>query len=215
MTQSDGGLFYIDNLGNLTYWQKSHLAAQYSTPVWTITPDAPPTPGATATAIPYYREGFRWVADPQRVWNAIGITPFSPDGSSLAIITPSNATAVNTSQQQYGAQPRDITSYLQSATEMQSQANWIFTNFGQVQIRVENVKIDAAPYPAAWPLILGINVGDVVTVQNWQIGDGGTTGTFRVSQIRRMIAYGGDDPEDDPQASVTLTLDYEPPSYWS
>lgn len=213
IAQSDGGLMFIDNLGNLTYWQKSHLAAQYASPVWTITPQSPPTPGATLTAYPYYREGYRWLADPQRVWNAILITPFSPDGASLADITPSNATSANASQAQYGAQPRQVNSYLQSATGQQSQADWILSNFGQVQIRVDNLRIDAAAYPAAWPLVLGINVGDVVTVQNWQIGGGGITGTFRISNVKRVIRFGDD--REPAEASVVLQADFEPSSYWS
>ena len=219
LAQSDGGLLFVDNLGNLTYWQKSHLAAQYSSPVWTLTPDAPPTAGAAAAAVPYYKEQFSWVADPQKIWNAIGITPFSPDGTIPATVAPSSAPAVTASQQQYGAQPFQITSYLQSQPEMQTQANWLFTNYGQLQIRVSHARFDAAPYPAAWPLILGVNVGDVVTCQNWQVGGGGATGTFRVSSINREIRFGGmsDGNAGDGVvvASVELVLDYEPPSYWS
>ena len=50
ITGSDGGLMYVDNLGNLTYWQKTHLAGQYSSPVWTIGPDtgSPRTTGKSS-----------------------------------------------------------------------------------------------------------------------------------------------------------------------
>ena len=206
IAQSDGGLLFVDSLGNLTYWQKSHLAAQYSSPVWTL------GPAASGATIPYYQD-FRWTGDPQRVWNAITVTPFSPDGASLPVITPASASSVAASQQQYGAQPLPITSYLQSTSEMQSQANWLLANFGQLQIRVDNVKVDAAPYPAAWLLVLGASVGDVVSVQNWQVGGGGTTGTFRISSLDRKISFAGDNGEVE--GSLTLTLDYEPSSYWS
>ena len=213
ITKSDGGLFFIDNLGNVTYWQKSHLAAQYSSPVWTFTPQAPPTAGAPSTAIPYWREGFTWTADPQYVWNAIALAPYSPDGSVLASITPADAAAAETSQQQYGAQPYQQSSYLQDTSEMQSFADWLLTNYGQVQIHVEGLKVDAAPYPAAWPVVLGVNVGDVVTCANWQIGGGGASGTFRVTSLKRRIVFGDD--REPTEASVTLTLSYEPASYWS
>ena len=46
---------------------------------------------------------------------------------------------------------------------MQSQANWLFEFYGTPQRRAEKVKIDAAAYPAAWILVMGVNVGDVVT----------------------------------------------------
>lgn len=207
IAQSDSGLLFVDNLGNLTYWQRPHLAAQYTTPAWTLGPAAD-----GATVIPYQRPA-RWTADPQRIWNTIQITPYSPSGATLPIVTPANAAAVTASQQQYGAQPYDITSYLQSTAEMLSQANWLLTEYGQLRIRAEDVTVDAASYPAAWPLVLGVNVGDVVSMTNWQIGGGGTSGTFRVSRIRRNITYGAKGAQ--PEASVTLTLDWEPSSRWT
>jgi len=199
IVSSDGGLMFVDNLGSLTYWQRSHLASQSA--VWTIGPGQDP----------YYRE-IRWIADPQRVWNAVVLTPFSPDGATLALITPNQAAAVNASQAQYGAQPKPVTSYLQSQAEMQAQANSLFANYGAVHIRTENVKLDAAPDPALWSLVLGINVADLTTMQNWQIGGGGTTWTLRVSEIRRHIEFNGDTGRTE--GSVTLKGDFEP-TYWA
>jgi hypothetical protein len=207
ITQSDGGLFYVDNPGNLTYWQKTHLAAQYSSPAWTIGPAA-----AGASVIPYDLKA-RFTADPQRVWNAVVLTPFSPDFASLPLISPTAASAVNTSQQQNGAQQLALTGYLQSPAEIQTFANWIFTEFGQPRVRAYDVKIDAATYPAAWGMVLGVNCGDVASVQAWQIGGGGATYTLRVTQVKRRIVFGGQD--GDVEGSVTLTLDFEPASYWS
>ena len=207
IAQSDGGLLYVDSQGNLTYWQKSHLASQYSSPAWTLGPAA-----NGATVIPYART-IRWTADPQRVWTFIAITPFAPDGSQLAIIEPTNAAGVNAAQRQYGAQPLPITSYLQSTTEMQTQASWLFTNFGQLQIRAESVRVDAASYPAAWALVLGCSVGDVVSAQNWEIGGGGNTATFRISGIRRHLSFAGQSGQVE--GSVELQLDWEPSSYWT
>ena len=39
---SDGGMLFIDNCGNLNYWQRTHLASQYSSPVWTLGPTTSP-----------------------------------------------------------------------------------------------------------------------------------------------------------------------------
>jgi len=204
--QSDSGLLFIDNTGLLTYWQRPHLASQYSNPVWAIGP-------TTANGeIPYYRE-IKWVTDPQRIWNAIQVVPFSPTGALLPLITPVNASAVQASQLRYGAQPLQVQSLLQSQTEMASQANWLFAQFGQPLRRAEQVKIDASAYPPAWQLFLGVNVGDVVTVEDWEIGGGGTSNTFRVTEIRRRISYGANDA--DITATVELTCDAEPASYWS
>jgi hypothetical protein len=203
---SDGGMLYVDNVSNLTYWQKTTLASQYSNPVWLIGPTT------SLGHIPYDRD-VHWILDPQRAWNAISISPYSPTNASLPLVTPSNGTGVEVSQKQYGAQPYPINNYLQSQAEMQDQADWLFTYFGVPQRRVERIKIDAASYPAAWQLVMGINVGDVVQVEDWQIGGGGALWTFRVTEIKRTFCFGA--REEEIEASVELTCDYEPPAYWS
>jgi hypothetical protein len=207
LQQSDSGMLYVDNCNHLTYWQRPHLAGQYSSPVWNIGP-------TTSTGrIPYYRE-IQWITDPQRIWNAIGISPLSPTGAALPIITPQNASEVDASQVQYGAQPLQITSWLQETSEMQNQANWLFEFYGTPQRRAQQVKIDAAAYPQAWELVLGVNIGDIVQLEDWIIGGGGTVYTYRVTEMKRHIS-GGLGVTGDRTATVELTLDYEPTSYWS
>ena len=61
--------------------------------------------------------------------------------------------------------------------------------------------------------IMRVNIGDVVSVQNWQLGNGGITGIFRVSGLHRVIQYGGMD--EHVEGSVTLELTMEPSSYWT
>ena len=123
--------------------------------MWSIGPTTS-VPGR----IPYYPQ-VQWITDPQRIYNVITISPLSPTGAALPLITPSDATAANASQEQNGAQPLQVTSYLQSLTEMQNQADWILSNYGSPQRRADNVKVDAAPYPAAWAMVCGVNVGDL------------------------------------------------------
>jgi hypothetical protein len=205
--QSDDGMLYIDNLNNLTYWERPHLASQYSSPVWSLGPTTS-VPGR----IPYYKE-IRWITDPQRIYNVITVTPLSPTGAALPLITPADATTANASQNAYGPQPLQVTSYLQSLTEMQAQANWLLSVFGTPQRRAENVMVDAAAYPAAWPLVLGASVGDVVTLEDWQIGGGGPVYTMRITELKRRLDYG---THDEPVTGhIILTLDLEPTSYWT
>ena len=202
--ESDDGFLYIDNCGNLTYWERPHLASQYSSPVWQI--------GPSTGKIPYYRE-LNWVTDPQRVFNAITVSPVSPTGAALPLITPSDAATANASQRRYGAQPLQVTSWLQDTSEMQAQADWLLSTFGTPRRRAEQVMIDAAAYPAAWPLVIGVNVGDVVTLEDWVVGGGGAVYTMRVTEIKRRIDFG---THNQPVTGrVTLTLDFEPTSYWS
>lgn len=203
--QSDDGMLFVDNCNHLTYWQRPHLASQYGSPVWQI--------GPTTGRIPYYKE-ITWITDPHRIFNVIAVSPLSPTGASLPLITPQDAEAVDASQVMYGAQPLTVTSYLQDMTEMQSQANWLFANFGTPQRRAEQVKIDAAAYPQAWELVLGINIGDVVQLEDWVIGGGGSVYTYRVTEMERHLSCGyGENPAMT--GSVILTLDWEPTEYWS
>jgi hypothetical protein len=207
LQQSDDGMLFVDNCNHLTYWQRPHLAEQYGSPVWNIGPTT------SAGRIPYYRE-IQWITDPQRIWNAVGISPLSPTGAALPVITPSDADAVESSQTQYGAQPLAITSYLQSLTEMQNQADWLFSTYGTPRRRAQQVKIDAAAYPLAWELVLGVNIGDIVQLEDWIIGGGGSVYTYRVTELKRRITAGlGRDASQE--ASVELTLDWEPNEYWS
>jgi hypothetical protein len=199
-------MLYVDNNNNLTYWQRPHLASQYASPVWSLGPTVS-VPGR----IPYYRTA-EWITDPQRIWNAITIEPLSPTGASLPLITPQDASAVNSSQDTYGAQPYQVISYLQDTSEMQNQANWLFATYGTPARRADGIKIEAAAYPAAWRLIFGVNVGDIVQIEDWQAGGGGPVYTYRVTTLRRHIAFGTHD--SDITGSVVLTCDLEPASYW-
>ena len=169
-------------------------------------------PSTGSGEIPYDRQ-IRWSSDPQKLWNVIYIFPFSPDGAQLNLITPASASSVQASIRQYGPEPLQVTSWQQDTTKMQSQANWLFTNFGHLHVRVDNITIDAGENQAWWPLIAGINIGDVISVQMWQVGGGGNTQTFRTTRIRRRISYGGQD--GTLTASVMIESQYEPSSYWT
>jgi len=203
--QSDSGMLYVDSQNLLTYWQRPHLAAQYSSPVWKLGTDAGETP--------YWRE-IQWVTDPQRVINDITVQPLSPTGAALPEYTPTSVSSVESSQQEFGAQPFQVTSWLQDTSKMQTQANFLFTNWGTPRRRSENVKVDAGSHPAAWPLVLGISCGDVVTLRDWQVGGGGSVYTYRVTTLRRHLEFGGPDGREMVGA-IWATLDWEPSSYWS
>ena len=97
---------------------------------------------------------------------------------------------------------------------MQAQATWLFQFFGQPNRRAEQVKVNAAPYPAAWQMVMGVNVGDIVTVADWQIGGSGNVNTFRVTEIKREIRFGGKN-DGDVTAQIELICDAEPTSWWS
>lgn len=204
ITASDGGLLYMDNLGALCYWSRPHLAG--SQVAWQLGPNV------AAGQIPYLNDDASLSTDPQRIRNSITITPYAPDGSSLPLITPTDTVAAATSQEQYGEQDLQLTSYIQSETLQQEQADWFLANFGVARKRVVSLTVNAAGMtascPAAWLYCLGANIGDLVQVTVGQPGQPTLTYTLRISHISRNIEF------RTGTASITAALDYEAPSYW-
>jgi len=206
LVQSDNGLLSVDNNGTLSYRQKSHLASD--TVVWNLSSAGP------ASGYPFKADQ-AFDSDPQRVWNVIQISQYSPDGATLPLITPTNASAANTSQQQYGPRPLgSTTSYLQSSTEIQTQANWYLQQFGSLHRRVASLTVDAAGYPPAFLYFFGANIGDLVRVTDQPVLGGPlTVGTYRISSISRRLFFGAN--QSKPEATITVVCDAEPSSWWS
>jgi len=206
IVSSDNGLLTVDANGTLCYRQKSHLASD--TVVWNLSSAGP------AYGYPF-QPGQEFTTDPQRVVNVIAISQYSPDGATLPLTTPADATAANTSQAQYGPRPLgSATSYLQSSSEIQSQADWYLTQFGAAHRRVTTLTVDAAGYPAAWVLVMNVNPGDLCQVTDQpMLGGPLSVGTYRVSSVSRKIFFGAN--QRKPEASVELVLDFEPTSWWS
>ena len=196
IADSDSGWLFTDGPGNLCYRQRSHLNADPV--VWQLGPDT------AAGQLPYaVNVAFR--NDQQRVYTAITINPYSPDGASLADIVPASATAVAAAQAQYGVRPLAITSYLQSSTENQSHANWALAYYGTMRRGVETVTVDAATYPAAWPMVAGASLSDLVQVTDQPFSAPVTSGTYRISGLSRQIAYGANGQA--PTARLQMVLD--------
>lgn len=204
LVDSDNGLLYVDSGNTLCYRSRPHLAAD--TPAWHI--------GMNVIAgMAPFDQTIEWSSDPQRIWDAITVQPYSPDGATLADLTPSNAAAVNAAQRQFGVRPKQVTSYLQDSSKQQAQANWLFASFGALQRRASVVAVDAARHPAAWQLVLGLNPGDLVQVYDAPFGQPATTGTYRASQLSRSVSYGANGGPIE--GKLLLMLDPVPASYWS
>ncbi|HLK73784.1 MAG TPA: LamG-like jellyroll fold domain-containing protein [Streptosporangiaceae bacterium] len=207
--QSDSGLLSVGNSGALRYRMRGHLAAD--TAAWQLSSNA------AANTIPFLADQ-SWETDPQRVYDIIRIHPYSPDGANLPDLTPGNWSSVQASQAQYGPRPLDVTSYLQSATEQQAQADWLLAQYGVQRRRCAVITVDAAPlarasYPQAWPFVLGVSIGDLVQITDQPPGQGVTVGTYRVTNFTRDISNGADG--SPVTGKVQCICDYEPTSYWT
>jgi hypothetical protein len=203
LIDSDNGLMTVDNNNTFCYKSRASLAADGV--VWFIGMDT------VAGMIPF-DDTVEWSSDPQRVWDAITVTPYSPDGASLASLTPASAAAADAAQAQFGARPKQVTSYLQDAAKQQAQANWFQTTFGLLQRRASVIAIDAAAHPQAWGLVAGANPGDIAQIYDSPLGQAATTGIYRISQYQRSISNGANGTPV--QAKLILVLDPVPASYW-
>lgn len=202
---SDNGWWFTDNMGLLCYRSRPHLNTD--TAVWQLGPN-------TAGGQIPYDAGIGFRNDQQRVFTALSVAPFSPDGLTLANLVPSNAAAVAAAQDQYGARPMQVTSYLQSSSEQQAQVNWLFSYYGTMRRGVEVLSIDAATHPAAWGLVAGANMADVTQVYDQPFSAPVTQGTYRISSLARSIAGGANG--NATSAKIQLVIDPVPVGgYWS
>jgi hypothetical protein len=215
-----------------SYWAAEVAAAQATTAAgnlgttWVLGPDT------SAGQIPYkLPTSDAWDTDPQQVKNDIELTQYdvtqagaeaqaglstgSAETSGGLVFSPAAAyyQAILASLEQYGDCQYQITSYLQSTSEIQSQANWLFETYGVARQRIVGLTVDAAPMtrtcPQAWLFVLSVNPGDIVTATQSMPGQPSFSGSWRITHIERKIDFGAG------TAAVTIEADYLPPSMWS
>ena len=205
IVSSDNGWFFTDLLGVMCYRGRAHLNSD--TVAWHIGMNV-------AAGDKPFAGDVNWDNSPERVFTAITVQPYSPDGATLAELVPSGFAAVNAAQSQFGPRPLNVNSYLQSTSSQQSQADWLFGYYGAVRRRGAVITIDAASHPAAWGLVLAANIGDLVQTYDAPLGSPPMTVTYRISYATRQMSFGADG--QPPTAKVTLVLDPVPPAgYWA
>lgn len=83
---------------------------------------------------------------------------------------------------------------------------WWLARYAYPQRRVETITISAEAAPERWPLVLSIEVGDIVTVMKRQTNAPAVSFRARVLRVQPDITFG-----DQTSGSVTLTLGAAPP----
>ena len=205
MINSDNGWGFYDNVGVVNYRDRPHLNSD--SVIWYIGMNT------AAGQIPFAGD-IKADNDPQRVYTAITVAPYSPDGASLPDLVPSDYQAVNAAQAQYGPRPLALTNYLQSSTEQQNAANFLFTFYGTLRKRIAVITIDAATHPAAWGIACGMNISDIIQVYDAPIAAPATTTQYRVSQINRSLSFGANG--QGTAAKIQIVADPVPPGgYWT
>ena len=184
ITESDGGLLYVDGPGYLFYLSRSN---GYNLPITAVLGE-----NTSAGEIPYLDDiGFD--DDPSQVYNDITLTQLSAPqvvgGADVsAVVTPVSSVPVDASIVQFGDQTLQQTSYLWNPAVIQDQANWIFWTNGTPAVRVSQLTLDPGSNPSLWPVALGTEVGQVYVV-NRRLG--GTqlvvTGTFQLMSVSHSV----------------------------
>jgi hypothetical protein len=218
---SDSGLLFVDTCGNLCFFDRPHLGSMPVT--WVLGEN---TAGGE---IPYEPDA-NFDTDPQQCRNDIALaqssvapdstagTGSSSSGSAEQTTTgvsfspdATRAAGVQASIKQNGDCPFTETNYLQSTTEIQNRANWLFDVFGVPVRRITGLTVDAASKtrtaPQSWIMLFAANVGDIVQATRRPPGQPSFTGHWRISQVKRNIDFG------QGVASIEIVADVLPSYY--
>lgn len=149
-----------------------------------------------------YQPGMSPSFTPTFLYNATEITntSYASDGtvSSSTLVALDEVSAAK-----YGART------LQRATRYQFPSDawrigwWLLARYAYPQQRVESITISAAADPSRWPIVLGVEVGDIVIVNKRPLGAPMLSLRCRVLQVKPTIVYGHG---GQVSGSVTLTL---------
>ncbi|TDB86270.1 hypothetical protein E1264_18415 [Actinomadura sp. KC216] len=107
----------------------------------------------------------------------------------------------------YGWRPLERATHLYSPADAFGLAHWLLAQYKTPRHRFEAVTVDAKAFPAAWPLVLGVEVGDLVDVVRRPVGQAAVRVACRVMSVRHDIQNG----RGRTRAQVTLTLAAAPP----
>lgn len=195
----DGGLLFGDAAG---YLRLRSQARTYRQSVrWTLGDN-------TATGeIPFEADampsmGPTYLMNEVSINNAseqtLGTGPFS--ATTYPDVT-HTATDVN-SMSRYGPRPMERSTHFYYASAGFGLSQWLLAQYKTPRARFETVTVDASSYPAAWPLVLGVEVGDLVDVVRRPVGQAEVRVSCRVMQVKHAIAAG----KGQTRGAVTLTL---------
>ncbi len=170
VNDTEVGLTAVDAAG--TAYIRSRTTGYNRAAQWTLGDGPGETPYLGDVAFDY---------DPTFVDNAITVTR-NQGGQGYAADT--------TSQRKYFTRNLPRTTYADNDNDAVDQANWLLGRYKDPHLRVSEVTLDPASNMAVWPVALGIDVGDVVTVTRRPTYAPALSGTFVVQQVAPDIGPG-------------------------
>lgn len=106
------------------------------------------------------------------------------------------------SMSRYGPRPMERSTHFQYASAPFGLSQWLLAQYKTPRSRFETVTVSAAKNPSAWPLVLGVEVGDLIDVVRRPVGQAEVRVPCRVMQVKHTIAAG----KGQTRGEVTLTL---------
>ncbi|WP_326829677.1 LamG domain-containing protein [Streptosporangium sp. NBC_01810] len=169
---SDGGGLYEDGLGYICFTSKPD---RYNRSPQYILGDRP-----DLGEIPYLGD-IVFDRDPAQVSNSITVTQ-AHYGRKVSVSDSASIT-------QRGVRTRDATTHVANPLAVADHANYLLLRYKQPELRISQITLDPASNPAIWPTALGIECGDVVTVNRRPIGGVLLTGRFEVLGVSHRVDF--------------------------
>lgn len=145
---SENGNFFADKYGNAVFADRNRR-------YMTLTPKYVLGEDAAAGENPYL-EGIVYDRDPMRIYNDVKVT----NGKSQPIRA-TDATSVK----RFFPNTYEVTINVADSAEAAVRADWILTTNKDPEQRVAAITFDPGSNPALWPFVLGVEIGDRVTVK--------------------------------------------------
>lgn len=157
----ENGNVFVDNQGNFRFMDRNSIFNQTTKCVFGD--GTGETPYTTTVEIDY---------DPQYIYNDVTITQITSNFQ-----TGVSTSAGNTAHERdsasiltYFYRFLDKTTGVSSITQCVNEANWWLDNYAQPHMRLATITIVPSANPTLWPIALGLEVGDRVTVKRRPFG---------------------------------------------
>lgn len=201
LADQDAGLLFGDAAGNMRF--RTGTVGYQQAVRWTFGEDnasgeIPIDPAVRITSGPTY------------LYNRVNVNNLGEaarDLSPLVWSDRAHAAVDAASADRYGIRPLDRATNLYYTGEAQHLAEWLLAQYHLPTQRFAEVTINAASYPAAWAMLLAVEVGDLATVVRRPVGQAEIRASCRVLQVKPTLRYG----LTGTQGTVTLTLAAAPP----
>jgi hypothetical protein len=182
IAKDGGGYIYIDGNGDPIYHNRTHYAKSKTLAVFA---------DRLATAV---EPGLEFVPDQEDIRNDVSLT--RRDGAKFRAIN-------RESVQKYGTKRYEAEVNIYADADIQSLANQIVNQYGELQIRCEQVRIKGSTGGAALPQALKCHLGSKIRLEELPSHAPSSSMSFFVQQISHRINASGSVPDWEITFSVS------------